>query len=194
MNKEHINYELTLPEAYCEAFSVDAKNKRTAILLNLAALLVTAIIILISVLVIQPTDFFGNYSLGRNIILIAAMLAYIILHELVHGIAYKLMTGRKLKFGFSLSYAYCGVPDIFVYRRTAIISLASPLLVFMLLLLIPAFLFDNAWDKLYVLVLFALHIGGCAGDIYDLFLYFFRFKSPSTLMQDTGPKQTFYTK
>ena len=42
--------------------------------------------------------------------------------------------------------------------------------------------------------LLATHMGGCVGDLYDTGLYLFRFRDPTTLMQDTGPKQTFYTK
>ena len=43
-------------------------------------------------------------------------------------------------------------------------------------------------------LLLAVHIGGCVGDLYDAGLYRFRFRRPDTLMQDTGPKQTFYVK
>ena len=43
-------------------------------------------------------------------------------------------------------------------------------------------------------ILLGLHIGGCAGDLYDTRLYFTRFRDPMTLMRDTGPAQTFYVK
>ena len=58
----------------------------------------------------------------------------------------------------------------------------------------PIFLLENAWDKIYAAFLLGLHIGGCTGDLYDTYLYLFKFRSPDTLMRDTGPKQTFYIK
>lgn len=191
--REHKNYEKTLPEGYEEAFVIDAKDKKTAVFLNIAAILIMAAILTAAVLIIKPSDFFKSYSFLRNLLLIAAMIAYMVLHELVHGAAYKLLTGQKLTFGLTLSVAYCGVPEIYVYRRAAIIALLAPFTVF-LTLIIPVFFLENAWDKLYVMILFAMHIGGCAGDLYDTFLYLFRFKEPTVLMRDTGPKQTFYRK
>ena len=170
------SYETELPEGYSEAYTVDAKKGKTVLLMNLAK------------------NYFENYDFLHSIILIVAMLLYIVLHELTHGAAYKLTTGRKLTFGFTLSVAYCGVPDIYVYRKAAMTALLAPFVVFTPVFLIPSFLFANAWDKFYCAVLLAMHIGGCAGDLYDTILYIFKFRSPDTLMRDTGPKQTFYTK
>ena len=103
------SYETELPEGYSEAYTVDAKNGRTVIIMNLACLAITAAIIAIAWLIIKPNNYFENYDFLHSIIFIAAMLLYIVLHELTHGIAYKLTTGRKLTFGFTLSVAYCGV-------------------------------------------------------------------------------------
>ena len=41
-------------------------------------------------------------------------------------------------------------------------------------------------------ILFAIHFGGCIGDLYMTALLLFRYKDPRTLMNDTGPKQTIY--
>lgn len=43
------------------------------------------------------------------------------------------------------------------------------------------------------ILLFAVHFGGCAGDLYDTFLLLFRLRG-DILMRDTGPKQTFYAR
>jgi hypothetical protein len=37
-----------------------------------------------------------------------------------------------------------------------------------------------------------MHLGGCCGDIYMTWLLLTRFKSPKTLINDTGPAQTIY--
>lgn len=191
--KEHVNFEKELPAGYREIYSLDAKDSKVGIFMNLAALLISAVICLIGYFAIRPADFIGSYSMIRNILFVVVCFGYIVLHELVHGAAYKLLTGQKLTFGVSLTVAYCGVPQIYVYRRAALISLLAPFVVFSIAFLVPVFVFPNAWDKFYCLVLFALHFGGCAGDLFDTLLYLFRFRSPKILMNDTGPKQTFYS-
>ena len=189
---EHKDYETELPAGYREAFTVDAKAKKTVILLTLLSLGITAAGIAASFLLIRPTGFLENFSIVKYGIAVGIMLAYIVLHELTHGAVYKLLTRQKLTFGFTLTVAFCGVPQIWVYRRTALLSLLAPFTVFTLVFGGAALLLPDAWDKLYAAVLLSLHLGGCAGDLYDTFLYLFRFKDPKTLMRDTGPKQTFY--
>ena len=122
------------------------------------------------------------------------MIAYIVLHELVHGAAYKALTGERLTFGMSWSCAFCGVPHIFTYRRTAIISTVAPLILFTLIFIpILGLLFH--FSPLYFLIaafIFGLHLGGCSGDVYVLYLLTVRFRNKKTLVRDTGPEQFFY--
>ena len=47
---------------------------------------------------------------------------------------------------------------------------------------------------LLILVLLAFHLSGCIGDLYNLGLLLFKFRDPSVLREDTGPKQIYYTK
>ena len=185
-------FEKQLPENYREAMTVDAKTKRFTLFATIGAFLITALFCFLAWAVFRPKDLVGNYSIWRNLVLIASLAAYIVLHELVHGLAYKLLTGQKLTFGMTLTVAFCGVPDIYVYRRTALISLLAPFTVFSVVFIALALALRDPWDKFYAGVLFAVHIGGCVGDLYDTFLYLTRFRDPRTLMRDTGPKQTFY--
>lgn len=189
------SYESELPCDYYEIKVVDAGNTKFSVLMNVVAVFTIAAIVATATILIKPAEsFVESYNVLRNIILILAMLLYIILHELVHGIAYKLTTRHKLTFGLTLTVAYCGVPEIYVYRKTALISLLAPFLLFLPVFGMPIFLLENAWDKIYAAFLLGLHIGGCTGDLYDTYLYLFKFRSPDTLMRDTGPKQTFYIK
>ena len=122
------------------------------------------------------------------------MIGYIVLHELVHGIAYKIQTGEKLTFGISWSCAFCGVPNIYTYRRTAIVAVVSPFTIFTLLF-IPILILLYCFSPLYYLLaafIFGLHLGGCSGDLYVLYLLAVKFKDKKTLMRDTGPEQFFY--
>lgn len=190
--KKH--FESTLPEGYREVFRLDASSPKIGIAMNLAALGILIPILVLAARVIQPTGFLANFRVFRQIWLVAAMFAYIVLHELVHGAVYKLLTGQKLTFGITLSVAYCGVPNIFVYRAPALMAVLAPFVVFCPVFLVPAFLCSNPWDKFYFMVLFAVHLSGCVGDLYDALLFLFRFRDPSILMRDTGPQQTFYQK
>ena len=186
------NWEAALPEGYRAAYTIDAKNTKVGVVMNLVGGVLTVALAALLILAIRPQGFFENYSLLRNLWALGALAVYIVLHELVHGAAYQLLTRQKLTFGLSLTVAYCGVPQIWVYRRTALIALLAPFTVFTLLFGGLILLVPDVWDKTYLAVLLALHIGGCVGDLYDTFLYLTRFRDPRTLMQDTGPMQTFY--
>lgn len=188
------NFERELPEGYKEVLVVDATNKKIVIWMNIACILITLAIIVAAFLVIRPKHFFEEYDFVRNILFIVVLAAYIVLHELVHGVVYKALTGENLKFGITLSVAYCGIPHIYVYRKTALAALVAPLITFTIVFGLASLLFTNQWDIFYVWILMAFHIGGCVGDMYDTYLYLFKLKDPTTLMRDTGPKQTFYQK
>lgn len=191
--KEGKTFVTDLPDGYTAAATVDAKDKKTIIVMNAAALAVMVLTAGIAWAVIRPSEPLYEYiGFVRYMVFLAAILLYIVLHELVHGAAYRLLTGRKLTFGLTLSVAYCGVPDIYVYRKTALISLLAPFTVFIPVFLLPAVLLPGEWDRFFASVLLAIHLSGCVGDLYDTLLYAVKFRDPLTLMRDTGPKQTFY--
>ncbi len=195
MKQQPLAFETELPANYRAVLTIDAKNTRFGVIMNLVALAVLALCVGLTLLALPAFDFweeFGQHTLVRYLIFFAVMIAYIILHELTHGAAYKLLTRRKLTFGLTLTVAYCGVPDIYVTRRTALIALLAPFLTFLPVFFIPIFLLPMNIDKILCAFCLGMHIGGCSGDLYDTFLFLFRFRSPATLMQDTGPKQTFY--
>ena len=187
------HYETELPQGYKEAYAIDAADKKIGLALNLVGGGLMAALLVLFALIIRPRGFFENYTFSRNLIALGLLFAYLVLHELTHGAAYKLLTHQKLTFGLTATVAYCGVPDIYVYRRASIIALLAPFCVFNAVFGLAAILLPGAWDKMYAAALLAIHVGGCAGDLYDTWLYLTRFKRPDTLMRDTGPKQTFYT-
>ena len=201
MSKEQ-NIERELPSGYKQALYINAKNARFGIIFNLIALIVCAIVMAtaafslhigdklsVDILEIDFPQFIVAY-----LILFAALIGYVVLHELVHGIAYKTLTGEKLTFGISWSCAFCGVPQIYTYRRTALIAVLAPFVLFSLLFLAIAavlLFLSPLWYMLTVL-LFAIHVGGCCGDLFVAGLLLFKYRSPKTLMRDTGPEQFFY--
>lgn len=196
------NFERELPLGYKQSYYVNAKETKMGLVLNLIAFVVLAIVMALAFLSLhlggklsfEILDLEFAELLVAYLVFFALMFGYIVLHELVHGIAYKALTGEKLTFGISWSCAFCGVPTIYTYRKTAIISVISPFAVFTLLF-IPILVVLYFLSPLYYLILafiFGLHLGGCSGDLYVLYLLTIKFKDKKTLMRDTGPEQYFY--
>ena len=185
-------FESNLPEGYREMYHIDAANIKIGILLNLIALVLMIVSLIICVILIRPASF--TFTMGPWFGMLAVLLLYLVAHELVHGAAYKLLTGQRLTYGFNGMVAFCGVPDIYVYRKTALISLLAPFTVFSVVFIAAMILIPNDFYKILCAFLFSAHFGGCVGDLYDTLLYLFRFRDPATLMRDTGPAQTFYVK
>ena len=196
------NFEKELPSGYKQALYINAKDAKFGIIFNLIALVVLVAVIVLAVISLHAfgrtvPNFLETEPLQSLIlygVFIAVTIAYIVLHELVHGIAYKALTGEKLTFGMSWSCAFCGVPHIYTYRKTALISVIAPFAVFTLLF-IPILILLYFVSPLYYLliaVVFGLHLGGCSGDLYVLYLLTAKFKDKKTLMRDTGPEQFFY--
>ncbi len=183
------HYESVLPEGYEEIGVVDAKNKKTSFLMTLVSLGFTACFVVLGIFLFRPA--FADVRPWEPLLCALVLFGYIVLHELVHGAAYKLLTKQKLTFGMTLTVAFCGVPTIYVYRKAALIALLSPFVVFTLIFGGLVFL-PNALYAFFFTCMLGLHIGGCCGDLYVTGLYLFKYKDSTVLMQDTGPKQTFY--
>ena len=185
-------FESKLPEGYREVYHIDAANIKIGILLNLIALVLMIVSLIICVILIRPASF--TFTMGPWFGMLAVLLLYLVAHELVHGAAYKLLTGQRLTYGFNGMVAFCGVPDIYVYRKTALIALLAPFTVFSVVFIAAMILIPDDFYKILCAFLFSAHFGGCVGALYDTLLYLFRFRDPATLMRDTGPAQTFYVK
>ena len=201
-NAKTNNFEKDLPVGYRQALYINAKNAKFGIIFNLIALAVLIVVIALAIISLHIADrqipSFLEMSplqlLSIYVVFIAITSAYVVLHELVHGIAYKAQTGEKLTFGVSWSCAFCGVPHIYTYRKTALIAVVAPFAVFTLLFISSLILLYFVSPLYYMImaVVFGLHLGGCSGDLYVLYLLTKKFKDKNTLMRDTGPEQFFY--
>ena len=193
---EHQTFERAIPEGYREVYHIDAANKKTGLLLTLGSLLIAACLIFFFFLSVDSLSIDLRNLMKYNLVFLVVMLAYVILHELTHGAVYKALTKEKLRFGITWSAAFCGVPDIYTYRDTALKSLVAPLVLFSVILiplLIWLYRVDAGWYLVAGLI-FSLHISGCIGDLYMTALFLTKFKDPATLMRDTGPEQWIYGK
>ena len=187
------HWEQELPAGYREAKVIDAKADKKLV----RGMTVTSFAVLLAFLALavlwQGRRLTAEpMPLQQALVFWVALIAYIVLHELVHGAAYKLLTGQKLTFGITLTVAFCGVPEIYVYRRASLIAVLAPFVVFTVLGAILLAVFPGAWTRFFLLIFLGLHIGGCSGDLYNTWLYLTKFKDPRTLTRDTGPVQTFY--
>ena len=90
-------------------------DKKTALLitvlslvLGIAALVLSHLLFPFSIFaILDMSQGIGPYLI-RTAVLLAGMIAYIVLHELTHAAVMKYYGATKLRFGFSLMYAYAG--------------------------------------------------------------------------------------
>jgi len=188
------NYYKELPAGYKEVYRIDAKKSSVGILMNVFAMLI-ALVLAVGIYFAKfgvRFDFGFELELALALMALAlSLIAYTIVHELTHGLFYKLLTKQKLRFGLTLTVAYCGLKEGFVNKKTCLIAVLAPLVIhsiWMILLII--FLPANVW-ALMIILLFGLHSGGCIGDMWVAFMLIFRLKS-TVLTCDDGPCQRFF--
>ena len=201
MNKQKY-FEESLPENYVLVKHVDAKNinKQTVVytILSIIPLLILLPILFAVAYSVSNYDILDrwNADFGMLALLLtcAVLFLYILLHELTHGITYKIFTGAKLTFGLTLTVAFCGVPNIYVRKKASVASLIMPFLIFSVLFVCLTIVL---WpiSPLYGIcsgVVLAMHLGGCVGDLHWTMLYLTKYRHCNTLMRDTGPEQWLY--
>ena len=186
----------TLPENYRELLSIDLqKDKKTALLVNMAAAGAMVVLALIGLLLVPfrtLLDFsqgFGLYFLRLGVLL-AGMFAYIVLHELTHAAVMKAYGAKKLRFGFTGMYAYAGSEaDYFAKRPYRHIALA-PLVLWALIFGLLSALVPQEWFWV-VWILQIANVSGAAGDVY-VTLRLLRLPR-DLLVRDTGVAMTVYS-
>ncbi len=186
----------TLPEGYRELLSIDLqKDKRTALLVNGAAVGAMAVLALIGHLVV-PIQTLFDFSLDfgpcflRLGVLLLGMIVYVVLHELTHAAVMKAYGAKKLRFGFTGMYAYAGSEgDYFAkrpYRHIALAPLVLWALIFGLLsIVVPRDWFWVVW------MLQIANVSGAAGDVYVTLRL--RRLPRDLLVRDTGVAMTVYS-
>lgn len=184
-----------LPVGYKKIFSVNLqKDKKIATIINVGA-------ILIAVLMAVPMNFYipistlFDFTQGvknyftRFIVLMVSMIAYLILHEAVHGIAMKICGTKKVKYGFTGLYAYAGSDDFYDKKSYIFIALAPVVLWGIVLAVVNCFVSENWFWVVYFIQI--SNISGAAGDIYVTAKFS---KMPSDiLVTDCGVGMTAYS-
>lgn len=177
-----------LPEDYGEIYSLNLqKDKRAAIIVNLLALAIAAVMAVSMNFFVPVTSFFDmsggivRYFL-RLAALIVLMVLYMVLHELVHGIAMKLCGTKRVKYGFTGLYAFAGSEDYYDKKSYIFIALAPIVLLGTVLAAVNFFVPTEWFWIVYMIQL--INISGAAGDLFAA-VKFSRMPK-NILIQDSG--------
>ena len=185
-----------LPQDYRAICAIDLqKNKKLALLVNGMALVIAALMVVPMHLTVSFATLFdmsrgmGAYFLRFGVLLVA-IVAYMILHELVHGIVMKCCGTKQVKYGFTGVYAFAGSQDYYDKKSYITIALAR-VIVWGLVLVVVQLLLSVEW--LWVVYLVQIcNISGAAGDLY-VTVRFSRLPA-DILVQDYGVGMTVYSK
>lgn len=189
------SYFKELPENYQPDFTIDVKEKKTRITINVMffSLLVLSFVI---------CEGFNRFNFSFEFELITFLLtpiifaiAYvimIILHELIHGLFCVILTHEKLILGFTKGAAYCGTPDIYIKKGPKIVIALAPFTTILIVLIVALIFIKHPYYYMIVSIFLGLHIGGCSGDLYETFILLFKYHGKKVLVNDVGPKQVIY--
>jgi len=184
-----------LPEGYKEIYSVDfQKNRKTALKINGIALIITVLMIVPMLFIVPISTLFESGGFIGFLIKLAAFIvftaAYMVLHELVHGIAMKICGTKKVKYGFTGIYAYAGSSDHYGKKAYIFIALA-PIVFFGIILAVVNALVPRDWFWV-IYIIQVTNISGAAGDLFVTFK-FSRFPK-DILVKDHGVGMRVYSK
>ena len=182
-----------LLEGYREFKTVDLlNNKKEMLTVNLAALLLGAVMVLPAALLVPFHAYHKEllYNIFVPLLFLAALFLYILLHEAVHGVFMKKLSNVKPYFGFKgLMYAYAGSTAFFDKRSYILIAMA-PVVLLGLVLLLANLLLPVEWFW-FVYIIQIVNISGAAGDIYVMNII--RKAPADTLVCDAGVSMKLYS-
>lgn len=184
-----------LPGGYREIDSIDLqKNKKLSLLVNGIALLIGVLMAVPMHFVVPITTLFDMSEgfipyLIRFGVLMVGIILYMVLHELVHGIAMKRCGTKKIQYGFTGLYAFAGSEDYYDKRSYVIIALA-PIVVWGVVLLVLNLLVPAQWFWVVYWIQIS-NISGAAGDLYVT--YRFSRLPADILVKDYGVGMTVYS-
>ncbi|OGO35046.1 MAG: hypothetical protein A2W35_20075 [Chloroflexi bacterium RBG_16_57_11] len=99
------------------------------------------------------------------LVIVLALVAVLLLHELVHGAFFWLITRSRPRFGLKITYAYAAAPDWYIPRNPYLVIGLAPLILITLVGVALLPLLPAALVLPWVLAL-ALNASGSVGDVY----------------------------
>lgn len=186
----------TLPEGYKELYAIDLhKDKKMALLVNVLAIVI-AVVLAVPMTFIVPISTLFDAERGMDdywmrwgsAILLA--IVYMVLHELVHGVAMKMCGTKKVKYGFNGMYAFAGSDDYYDKRSYIFIALAPVVLLGIILAIVNVIVPVKWFWIVYFLQI--INLSGAAGDLF-VTVKFSRFPK-DILVKDYGVGMTVYSR
>jgi len=159
-----------LPEGYKEIYAVDLqKNKKTALFVNLLAIIISVILVVPMCFVVPISYLYSMESGLQNYMirfgaLLALIVFYMVLHELVHGIAMKICGTKKVKYGFTGLYAFAGSNDFYDKKSYIFIALAPVVFWGIVLATVNPFVSTEWFWVVYMIQI--VNLSGAAGDLF----------------------------
>jgi len=139
-------------------------------LLSIAILVLLAPVLFIFTLVMQRNPggdrFLFSFQAIDVVIVIATILVTLVLHELLHGLTYRLL-GYEVRYGVSLRHlaAYAGVFGQWQKRDHNITAALAPLVI-LTVLFFPLLGASSSRVVLIAFTLILINIAGASGDLY----------------------------
>jgi hypothetical protein len=122
--------------------------------------------------------------------LVLGMTSITVLHELVHGVCFWVITRRLPKFGFRGAYAFAAAPDWYIRRDAYVLVGAAPLVILSIIGLICIPIIPSQFMLPWLFCLLA-NASGSVGDVY--ILADLRQMPATALIQDQGDRISIYT-
>ena len=163
-----------LGEGYREIYAVDLqKDKKMAVLVNAAALLVAAVMMVPMAFVVPLSTMFDTEQgleqglialLFRLVALMVLMIVCLVLHELTHGVAMKLCGTKKVRYGFTGLYVVVRSDDY--YDKTAYIFIAlAPVVLWGIVIALVNGVVNAPWFWV-VYLLQIINVSGAVGNLF----------------------------
>ena len=185
-----------LPEGYREICTIDLqKNKKMALVVNLLAIVIAALLAIPMHYVVPISSLFSMENgmqsyMFRFVGMFVLLILYMVLHELVHGIAMKMCGTKKVKYGFTGIYAYATSND-FYDKKTYIFIALAPVVLWGIILAVVNMFVSLEWFWVVYLIQIS-NLSGAAGDLY-VTVKFLRLPS-DILIRDYGVGMTVFSK
>jgi hypothetical protein len=159
-----------LPDDYREIYSIDLqKDKKMSVIVNGLAIVIAALLAIPMNFVVPFYTMFNLENGTKDMlikygVLIALMITYMILHEIVHGIAMRICGTKKVKYGFTGLYAFAGSKDFYDIKSYIFIALAPVVLWGVILGVVNLFVPIGWFWVVYLIQI--VNLSGAAGDLF----------------------------
>ena len=159
-----------LPEGYKEIYKIDLqKDKKAALLVNVLAVVIALVMVVPMCFIVPISSLFGMESglrdyIIRFVALIVLMVLYLVLHELVHGVAMKICGTKEVKYGFTGMYAFAGSTDYYDKKAYIFIALAPVVFWGIVLAIVNPFVSVEWFWVVYFIQI--INLSGAAGDLF----------------------------